>query len=133
MNHSSRQGTFRSRLTLSLLCITALSLGACSKNDKDATKASASAKPAGNPGLETNEQKVSYGIGYNFGSGLAKQTDFAADRNAVKAGLEDAFAGTKSRLSETDLQAAFNVVKEPAVAANAAAAEKNLATGNAFL
>jgi len=138
MNYSSTlKGIAGSRLlSLSLLSVAVLALGACGKNDKDAaTKApaTAAAKPGVVQGLETNEQKVSYGIGYNFGSSIAKQTDFAADRNAIKSGLEDALAGTKTRISEADLQAAFNVVREHAAAANAAAGEKNLAAGTAFL
>ena len=136
MNHRSLlQGITGSRLlTLSLLCVAALAIGACSKNDKDAAKASTTAaKPGVVQGLETNEQKVSYGIGYNFGSSIAKQNDFSADRAALKSGLEDALAGTKTRISDADIQAAFNVVRERAVAANAAAGEKNVAVGAAFL
>lgn len=136
MNHSSYfQGTSRSRLLpLSLLCVAAFALGACGKNDREAAKAAATpAKPGVAQGLETNEQKVSYGIGYNFGSSISKQNDFAADRNALKAGLEDALAGTKTRISEADLQAAFNAVRERVAAASAAAGEKNLATGAAYL
>lgn len=136
MNHrSSFQGTAVSRLLpLTLVSLAALALGACGKSDKEAPKAAATpAKPGVVQGLETNEQKFSYGIGYNFGSSIAKQTEFAADKNAIKAGLEDALAGAKTRISEAEIQTAFNAVRERAAAANAAAGEKNIAAGNAFL
>ncbi len=135
MNHRSPvQGTLGSRLLpFTLLCVAALVLGGCGKDDKDKAKAPSAAKPGVVQGLETTEQKLSYGVGYNFGSSIAKQNDFAADRAAIKMGLEDALANTPTRITEADIQAAFNTVRERAVAANNAAGEKNLAAGAAFL
>jgi FKBP-type peptidyl-prolyl cis-trans isomerase FklB len=136
MNHSSSlHGTAGSRLfSLTLLGVAVFALGACGKDDKAATKAPVAPPKAGVvQGLETNEQKLSYGIGYNFGSSIAKQTDFTADHNAIKTGVEDALAGSKTRISEADLQAAVGAVRERVAAANAAAGEKNIAAGAAFL
>jgi FKBP-type peptidyl-prolyl cis-trans isomerase FklB len=120
------------------LVAVALLLAACGKDNKDAVKAPASgvsaAKPAGAvPGFESDEQRVSYGIGFNFGSSIGKQKDFIPDRNALKAGLEDGLAGSKTRISETDIQAAFATVQQKMAAANAAAGEKNIAISAAFL
>jgi FKBP-type peptidyl-prolyl cis-trans isomerase FklB len=136
MNHSPTvQGALGSRLRpLTILCAATLVFVGCGKNDKEAKAPTpAAAKPGVVQGLETNEQKLSYGIGYNFGSSISKQSDFVADRSAIKAGLEDALAGSKTRISEADIQAAFTVVRERAMVASNAAGEKNLAAGNAFL
>lgn len=121
------------------LAVMILLLTACGKDAKDKAKtppaasAPASQTAGAVPGLESEEQRVSYGIGYNMGSNLCKQTDFVVDRNAIKSGLEDGLSSAKTRVSEVDIKAAFTAVQQRAVAANAAAGEKNIATSAAFL
>jgi len=89
------------------------------------------AKPA-SPGFDTVDQRVSYGIGYQLGSGFGRQkAEVAIDADALKAGLEDGMAGVKTRVLPSDLQAAFALVQQRAMESQAAATktyfEKNRA------
>jgi FKBP-type peptidyl-prolyl cis-trans isomerase FklB len=108
------------------LAVLALLLPACGKPAKEAAKGA-------DAGLASVEQRVSYGIGYNMGANLIKQTEFKVDPDAVKAGITDGLAGTKARLSESELQAAFTTAQQRAAAAAAVAGEKQLAAAKVFL
>ena len=103
----------------------ALALAACSKEAKPAT--------VQGPAFKTPEEKVSYGIGYNMGKGLAKQKGFTVDLTSLRAGIDDGLADVKTRLPEADIQTAFTAVQQKVAAANAAEGEKQLAAGQAFL
>ena len=120
------------RYTPSVLVATAtLLLAGCGKDEK---KTAATDKPAaGTPGLTTDEQKVSYGVGYNMGSGVADQKAFTVDQTALRAGLEDGLLKAKTRISEEDLEKAFQAVRAKAQLAATAEGQKQLAEGAAFL
>ena len=108
-----------------------LLLAACGKKE---TKTATADKPAaGASGLTTDEQKVSYGIGYNMGSGVADQKAFNVDQAALKAGLEDGLVKAKTRIAEAELEKAFQAVQTKAQAAAAVEGEKQIAAGAAFL
>src|SRR6478736_3112867 len=110
------------------LATAALLLAGCGKDEKQAAKPATSAS-----GFATDEQKVSYGVGYNMGKNLAGQTGFAVDHDALKAGLEDALTGGKLRVPEEDLQKAFQGIQVKVQAVLAAEGQKQLAEGTAFL
>ncbi len=134
-SHSQAMNPVRS-LSIAAVAALTLILSACSKDADKKPVASATtpaAKPGAVPGLESDEQRVSYGIGFNFGANIAKQNDFTVDQSALKSGLEDGLAKAKTRISEADIQASFAVVQQRVMAANAAAGEKNLAASAAFL
>jgi len=108
-----------------------LLLAGCGKDDK---KTAAGGKPAaGAAGFTTDEQKVSYGIGYNMGSGAADQKAFTVDQAALKAGLEDGLTKAKTRITEEELDKAFQAVKAKAQVVAAAEGQKQLTEGAAFL
>lgn len=115
------------RFAYAALAAFTLLFSACTKSEKD--------KPAAGKasGLDTVEQKVSYGIGYNMGTNLARQAEVKFDRAAIQAGIDDGLAGAKTRIAEADIQAAFTSMDQKISAANAAAGEKNLAAAKAFL
>ena len=134
------------RLTLLAGAILALSFSACSKSaDKEkpgekSTVAGAASSTAGANSVPTPsspyksvDQRVSYGIGYKVGSGLARENLVVVDQEAIKTGLTDGLSGAKTRIAEADLQAAFNEVQQKARAALAAAGEKQQAVGTEFL
>lgn len=77
--------------------------------------------------------KVSYGIGFQFGMNLARQSDTELDQDALYAGIEDGLADAELRVSETELQAAFAEMQEQIRAKTAAIAPENLAAAEAFL
>jgi FKBP-type peptidyl-prolyl cis-trans isomerase len=132
MKHRS----FLSQLTLCLALPAtglALLLSACGKTGKDTAASPAASAPAAGPGLASPDQRVSYGVGFNVGSNMAKQGDFTVDREAIKAGLEDGLAGGKTRLTEAELQAAFTTVQQRVAANAAVTGEKQLAASTAFL
>jgi len=111
-----------------LLAAVSLSFTACSKqagNAKTSDKPVASDKSA-SP-YATVDQKVSYYIGFNVGSGLAREKVVQVDQDAMKAGIADGLSGAKTRIAEADLQAALTTVQEKARAAALAAGEKQQA------
>lgn len=113
--------------TTSFLVLTAmaLSFAGCGKEP---------AKPAA-PALNaqsTADQKVSYGIGFDMGSGLPK-TGLTIDRAALIAGLNDALDDSKAKFTPEELKAAFAVVQPRLQATAAAAAEKQAAAGVEYL
>lgn len=105
------------------LSAVALALAACGKAEKAATTSA----------LTTPEQKVSYAIGHNMASQLARQPGLAVDKDALRAGLEDGLAGTKLKLEEKDIQAAFAIVQQKAEAAMAEQGKANLTKANEYL
>lgn len=117
-------------LSLSLCLL--LVLAGCGK--PSASNPTAQNAPAGTPATITSvEQKVSYGIGYNMGAGLARDGSLTVDQAALIAGLTDGLAKARTRLPEAELETAFMAMQEKMAAARAAAGEKNLAAGNEYL
>lgn len=114
------------RTALAVLLL--VSFSACGKQPEKG-KATASA-PAG---LESVDQKVSYGIGHNVGSGLARDGFVKVDLDALRAGMADGLAKTPSRIAEADLQAAFSEIQKRAAAAAEAEGAKQLTAGNEYL
>jgi FKBP-type peptidyl-prolyl cis-trans isomerase len=126
MNHLS----FAIRAMLAVLL---LSFAACRK--QPASKQTAQNSPAAGtvPVLESVDQKVSYGIGYNMGTGLGREKTVQVDRAALMAGIEDGLAQAKTRVPEAELEAAFMAMQQKMSAEMAAASEKQLAAGNEHL
>lgn len=126
MNH-------RSLILRATLAALLLSFTACRK--QPAPKQTAHNSPAAGtvPGLESVDQKVSYGIGYNMGTGLGREKSVQVDRAALLAGIEDGLAQAKTRVPEAELEAAFMAMQQKMSAEMAAAAEKQLAAGNEYL
>jgi FKBP-type peptidyl-prolyl cis-trans isomerase len=83
--------------------------------------------------IQSDDQKVSYGIGHNMGSSLARDGALTVDQAALMAGIMDGLAKAKPRVPESELEAAFTAVRQKMVAAQSAAAEKELAAGKEYL
>ena len=122
-----------SSLIGSLLTVLALAFAGCGK--EPAKTAAATTPPAAGSvaGIQSVDQKVSYGVGYNMGRSLGREKTLQLDRAAFQAGIEDGMAGGPTRVSETELESAFNAMQQKSVAANAAVAGKNLAASNDYL
>ncbi len=88
---------------------------------------------AAGPQIKTDDQRVSYGIGYNIGSNLAKQRGLTVDKEAFAAGIADSLAGDKPRIDEKVIQAAFAAMESRVGEVNAKLATANLAAGQAYL
>jgi FKBP-type peptidyl-prolyl cis-trans isomerase len=89
------------------------------------------------PALETTDQRVSYGIALNIGSNIARQGGVEIDTAAFLAGLQDGLTGAEPRVSEADLQAAFQIAQAKsegeAEARAAEGSEATIAAGEEFL
>ncbi len=83
--------------------------------------------------LSTDEQKVSYGIGYNMAADVARQEAIKVDQDAFKAGIEDGLSGTSMKIDPAVLQTAFQAVQQKMMKVAAEAAAKHLAVGTEFL
>jgi FKBP-type peptidyl-prolyl cis-trans isomerase FklB len=111
-----------------LLTLAALAFTGCGK--QPASSQTASTAPVV---IESVEQKVSYGIGHNMGSGLGRDDMLKVDQAALIAGITDGLAKAKTRVPESDLEAAFMAIQQKMAAASAEAGEKQLALGNEYL
>lgn len=128
-SHPSVLSPFRSVLAPALVGC-ALLLSACGRQE-----AGNGQTPEGEAAstFESADQRVSYGIGYNLGSNIARQGGLTVDQEAIKAGLEDGLAGSGPRIDEEALEAAFATVQQRSAAAAEKAGEANLATAAAYL
>lgn len=115
------------RLSRTIACLTFATLGLLLPACK---KAAAPDKPVA---LTTDEQKMSYGIGYSIAKDVSSQDTFKVDQAALKAGMADGLAGTPTRLTEAEIQAAFQAVNQRRMAAANEAAGKALAAEASFL
>jgi FKBP-type peptidyl-prolyl cis-trans isomerase FklB len=88
---------------------------------------------SGTASLETDEQKVSYGIGRNLGESFAERLDL----DALRLGLEHALAEEDSPVPDAEMQAAMQRVSQAVQMEQqerqAALAEENREAGAAFL
>lgn len=77
----------------------------------------------------TDEQKVSYGFGLQFGDQLRKNQFDGMDIDAVVAGIRDWFADGTSKLSDAELNPAYQAVqaKQQAAQAEQSAAQSAIA------
>src|SRR3546814_10933165 len=84
------------RLLAISLAATALIAGCAKKDDKSATTPAASGTDAS---LQSDAQKFGYAIGVDLGKSLQPVKD-DTDLAALKAGLDDAFAGTAPKMDD---------------------------------
>ncbi|KFI22946.1 FKBP-type peptidyl-prolyl cis-trans isomerase [Nitrosococcus oceani] len=82
--------------------------------------------------LETDAQKLSYLIGYQFGQNMQQQR-IELDKQAFMLALEDALQQAPSRLSPEQAKAAMNAIQQQEQQKRAESGEKNKATGKDFL
>jgi FKBP-type peptidyl-prolyl cis-trans isomerase FklB len=88
------------------------------------------------PGLEEENQRINYSLGYQIGGDLKRQR-VAVDSEALLRGIEDAVNETEPLLSRQEMQAMLIELKRKVVAQQreerAAAEQKNREAGDAFL
>lgn len=123
------------RVSQSLSLVLSLAILALAGCGKQPAKAQATQNVQNTPAVDikTDDQKVSYGIGYNTGSGLARSGGLTVDQAALVAGIADGLAKAKTRVPEPELEAAFTTIRQKIAAEQAAAGEKQLAAGNDYL
>ena len=83
--------------------------------------------------LTTQELQASYGIGLQMGEQLKAQPFDGLDISAVAAGIADAFSGEESKVSQQDLQDAFQMISAKMQAVAAEQAKILGVAGEAFL
>ena len=86
--------------------------------------------------LETQEQRMSYGMALGLGQRLAAE-DLPIDIDAFAAGISDAITGAEPRLTQEEITAELTAYQEQAMAKQAAeqavAGSANKTAGEAFL
>ena len=86
--------------------------------------------------LQTNKEKISYGIGVDAGKSL-KNRDLDIDIELVIKGLRDAYFGKELLISENEIRTVLTAFQKELMEKRAAeakiAAEKNKKDGEAFL
>ena len=83
--------------------------------------------------FDTDEQKVSYGVGRQMGMQLASQSFEGLDVDAVAQGVIDALSNNDSPLSEQDIEQAYQAYEQKMQAKAQAQGAELAAAGEAFL
>ncbi|WP_313515048.1 FKBP-type peptidyl-prolyl cis-trans isomerase [Pseudomonas sp.] len=83
--------------------------------------------------LNSDETRVSYGIGRQLGDQLRDNPPPGVSIDAVLAGLTDAFAGQPSRVDQTAMASSFKVIRERMQAEAQAKADAAAGEGRAYL
>ena len=112
------------------LLLSAFVIAGCDSQPADAEQA---VEEGTGSGLETDSQKLSYGLGMNIGFGMAQQGVPDLDPEALVKGITDAINGVESQVSQEELQAAIQRVREKEIAKMNALTEENARQGAEFL
>lgn len=83
--------------------------------------------------LATPEQKASYGIGLQMGSRFAQDQSVQLDAKAIAQGLSDGLSNAESKLTDEELEAAFNELRTISEAKIAELNQQAKEAGNKFL
>lgn len=83
--------------------------------------------------LETDEDKLSYGVGVNIGGGLKQQGIPGMNLDAIILGIKDSLDGLESRVPQSELEQVVARLQEREQAKMAALAEENATKGADFL
>ncbi len=83
--------------------------------------------------IETDADKVSYGIGLQLGQQVKGQSFPGFSLDALVIGLSDIFGEKPLRFPEDEMQSAFSAINQLVQAAAAKAAESNKESGQMFL
>jgi len=82
--------------------------------------------------LKDQKDKISYILGMDIGNNLKKQS-VSVNPKVFAKGMEDALAGSKSLLTEQEVQETMMAFQKEMIAKQAEVAKKNKAEGEAFL
>lgn len=133
--------SFSNILVIKHFKVVSLSVGiafaslACGGDKASTDKSSAGAAPT-NSGLETDDQKASYSVGYDFGKGI-RQNLQDLDLDIFVTGLRDAFQDKEPGISKEEMQQAMVAYRSKIMEAREKkmqdAASANKAAGEEFL
>ena len=116
-----------------ITALTILALAGCNKKAPEPQVVQSPAPAGATVAIQSDDQKVSYGIGHNMGSSIARDSSLKIDQAALMAGISDGIAKAKPRVPDAEIEAAFTTLRQKIVAAQAAAGEKQLAIGKEYL
>lgn len=83
--------------------------------------------------IDTDEQKVSYGFGLQFGQQLLKNTFAGLDANVVAQGIKDILEENEIKVSESELNDAYGSVQRVIAEGQEKQAKQMIALGKTFL
>ena len=87
---------------------------------------------AGAAELKTQQQKLSYTIGFQIGNNL-KKSGVPVDAQALTQAIKDVLKGAKPKLTTDEMQVALTTYQAERMKEEAAKGEKNLKDGKAFM
>lgn len=87
---------------------------------------------AGDSKYKSQKDKLSYAIGVQMGNSL-KQQGFVVDAKVVGQAIADVLAGSKLKVSDSDMQAAITAYQQEAAAKQKAKVAKQKAAGDKYL
>jgi len=87
---------------------------------------------AGAAELKTQQQKLSYTIGFQIGNNL-KKSGVPVDEQALTQAIKDVLKGAKPKLTTDEMKSALTAYQAERMKAQAAEGQKNLQDGKAFL
>lgn len=114
------------------LAVAVLGLTACDAGKTHST-ATPDAENTATLELTTDEDKLSYGIGLNIGTGLLQQGLPGINKEAIFQGVEDALSGAEPMVAQEELEQVLVRLREREEAKLAALMEENAAKGAAYL
>lgn len=114
-----------SALSLAVVLTSALFTGEKSMSQEPTAGRNA---PAAAPSAPASKENISYFLGFDFGSNLAASSigEQDVDTKELLSGFIDALSKKKQRLSDAEMQSAFNTLKELVQAKVLAEAKANL-------
>lgn len=83
-------------------------------------------------GFKTDKQKFGYTVGFQMGQNLKRQ-NLEVDAKTAAQGMQDALAGSKSKMTSEEMQATVQAYHKKEQEKIEAQAKKNLDAGKAFL
>ncbi len=87
---------------------------------------------ANTPKLTTDKQRISYVVGYQIGQNL-KQQHMDIDPKAFSEAVADVLSGAPAKMSDKEMRQAILAYQQKRAVEGAAAADKNMKAGQAFL
>lgn len=116
-----------------LLTAFVLVLTGCDTKNMNSTTAGSETEQAAKIELTTDEDKLSYGIGLNIGTGLISQGLPGINKEAIFQGINDALNGDEPVVGQEELEQVLVRLRDKEEARLQAVIEENAAKGAAFL
>lgn len=108
-------------------------LAGCDANNVGSAETDATVQEKAKLALDTDEDKLSYGVGLNIGSGLLRQGLPGINRDAIIQGINDSLDGNEPLVAQEELEQVLVRLRDREEAKMKVAMEENAEKGVAYL